>query len=318
MKKVIILGSTGSIGRQTLDVIRAAKNQFKIVGLSAHANGKLLEAQAKEFNVKRTTLIAPEDLAAEKCDIVVNAISGLAGLQPTLAALNAGNKIALANKESIVAKGDEIMDIAKSGQIIPVDSEHSAVYQCLQGRDIDMIDKIILTCSGGPFFGKKKTDLKNVTAEQALAHPTWKMGKKISIDSATLMNKGFEIIEAHHLFQVPYKKIETLVHPQSLVHGIVQFKDGSLIAHASLPNMQIPIAHALGAKTSFPTLNLADKKLEFFEPDHDTFEGIKIALKHRDQGEKLVAANDTAVQKFLAGEIKFLDIYKKIKKNLTS
>jgi len=316
MKTIIILGSTGSIGRQTLDVIRASKNKFKVVGLSANTNKSLLEKQAKEFGAKWITTENPAELASKKCDIVVNAISGLAGLEPTLAALKVGNKIALANKESIVASGEKIMRLAMSGQIVPVDSEHSSIYQCLVGRDINTVDKIILTCSGGPFLGKKKSELKNASASQALAHPTWSMGKKISVDSATLMNKGFEVIEAHHLFGIPYEKIEVLIHPQSIVHGMVVFKDGSIVAHASMPDMKIPIAYALGANVSFSKLDLAGKNLNFLQPDHETFEGIKIALKYKNRGKKLVEANDEAVHKFLAGEIEFLDIYKEIKKSL--
>lgn len=297
---IIILGSTGSIGRQTLEVAR----NLKIVGLSGHSNLKLLKKQAEKFGCPYTT--DPAALASQKCDIVVNAISGLAGLEPTLTALKAGNKVALANKESIVAAGSKLAKYRD--QIIPVDSEHSSIYRCLKNGD--PVSRIILTCSGGPFFGRK--NLKNITAKQALAHPTWKMGKKISIDSATLMNKGFEIIEAHHLFGIPYDRIDVLIHPQSLVHGIVEFEDGSILAHASNPDMRIPIAYALGLPTPQKKLSLTDKKLEFFKPDHKTFQGIKLALKYRTQGEKLVQANDEAVEKFLAGEIKFHEIYKQI------
>jgi len=352
MKTIIILGSTGSIGQQTLDIIGKG---LKVLGLSAHTNEKLLKQQARKFNVKWTTLddssrkrsdprasinsrfakqnTTPSALAAKKCDIVVNAISGLAGLEPTLSALRAGNRIALANKESIVADGARIMKLAKPGQIIPVDSEHSSIYRCLEGHDPKTISKIILTCSGGPFFGKKKSQLKNVTAAQALAHPTWAMGKKISIDSATLMNKGFEIIEAHHLFGIPYERIEVLVHPQSLVHGMVQFEDGSIIAHASPPDMRIPIAYALDrggnrkknhhncklqvASCKLKKLDLTKQALKFHKPDHNTFEGIKIALKYAAHGKKLVQANDEAVEKFLTGKIKFLDIYDHIKRQMS-
>ncbi|MBU1018674.1 MAG: 1-deoxy-D-xylulose-5-phosphate reductoisomerase [Patescibacteria group bacterium] len=302
MKKIIVLGSTGSVGRQALQV---AKGQ-KIVGISGHSNLKLLEKQAKEFGCPYT--LDPMELASQKCDIVVNAISGLAGLPPLLAALEAGNKVALANKESIVAAGSRLHKYRD--QIIPVDSEHSSIYRCLQGRE-EPIRRIILTCSGGPFFGR--TDLFGITPKQALAHPTWKMGKKISIDSATLMNKGFEIIEAHHLFDIPYEKIDVLIHPQSLVHGIVEFEDGSILAHASNPDMRIPIAYALGLPAPNNKLNLTS--LEFFQPDHKTFKGIKLALKFQSRGESLVRANDEAVSKFLAGEISFLDIYKYIEKN---
>lgn len=315
MKKIIILGSTGSIGRQTLEVCKG----FEIIGLSANKNIKLLREQAKKFGVKFVAIGGKEacELASRKCDLVVNAISGLAGLAPTIATIKAGNDLALANKESLVARGAEIISLARKNKvkIIPVDSEHSAIFQCLLGRDIKSVKKIILTCSGGPFFGKTRKELANVTVAQALKHPTWKMGKKITIDSATLMNKGFEIIEAHHLFGIPYSKIDVVIHPQSIVHGMVEFLDGSVVMQASEPDMRIPIAYALGAKLTqrCPLLN----NLTFRPVDHSTFEGIKIALKYKARGEDLVRANDKAVEKFLRGEIKFLEIYDQIKKNLS-
>lgn len=322
MKRIIILGSTGSIGRQVLEVVSKEKNKFKIIGLSGYNNQKLLRYQAAKFNVRKTATKAPEiiKLASAKCDLVVNAITGLGGLAPTIAAIRAGNNLALANKESLVAGGAKIMQLAKKHnvQIIPIDSEHSAIWQCLLGRDIKFVKKIILTCSGGPFLGKTKKELANVTIKEALKHPTWKMGKKITIDSATLMNKGFEIIEAHHLFSIPYEKISVLIHPQSIIHGMVEFLDGSIVMHASAPDMHIPISYAL----NYPSRPQIDfdktvlKNLEFGEVNHSTFEGIKIALKYRAQGRKLVKANDTAVSKFLRGEIKFLDIYKYIRNEM--
>ena len=314
MKKIIILGSTGSIGKQTLEVCRG----FKVIGLSANKNAKLLRAQAKKFGAKFVAVGEKEacELASRKCDMVVNAISGIAGLAPTIAAIKAGNNLALANKESIVARGAEIMSLARKHnvKIIPVDSEHSAIFQCLLGRDIKSIKRIILTCSGGPFFGKTKRELANVTIAQALNHPTWRMGKKITIDSATLMNKGFEIIEAHHLFGIPYSKIDVMIHPQSIVHGMVEFLDGSIVMQASEPDMRLPISYAL----NYPEVGACIgktllRKLDFYEVDHSTFEGIKIALKYRSRGEELVRANDAAVEKFLSGEIKFLEIYDYIK-----
>jgi 1-deoxy-D-xylulose-5-phosphate reductoisomerase len=317
MKKIIILGSTGSIGRQTLEVCNG-QLLFKIIGLSANKNTKLLHAQAKEFGVKFVAVGEKEacELASRKCDLIVNAISGLAGLAPTLAAIKAGNDLALANKESIVARGAEIMSLARKNKvkIIPVDSEHSAIYQCLLGRDMKSVKRIILTCSGGPFFGYTRRELASVTVAQALNHPTWKMGKKITIDSATLMNKGFETIEAHHLFGIPYSKIDVVIHPQSIVHGMVEFLDGSIVMQASEPDMRIPIAYALGAKCEQrpPLLN----NLAFYPVDHSTFEGIKIALKYQSRGEELVRANDSAVEKFLRGEIKFPEIYTFIKNAL--
>lgn len=307
MKSLIILGSTGSIGRQALDVCKG----FKILGLSANKNAKLLHEQARKFNVKFTALGEKEacKLASRKCDLIINAISGLAGLSPTLAAIKAGNNLALANKESLVACGAKIMKLARKHKvkIIPMDSEHSAILQCLQGRNIKDIKRIILTCSGGPFFGKTRRELANVTVAQALAHPIWKMGKKITIDSATLMNKGFEIIEAHHLFGLPYSKIDVVIHPQSIVHGMVEFLDGSFVMYASAPDMKIPIAHALGTK--FKPEKISLKNLTFHPVDHSTFKGIKIALKYKTRGEYLVRVNDAAVEKFLRGEIKFLEIY---------
>lgn len=318
MKRLIILGSTGSIGRQVLEVVEKSRG-FKVIGLTCHSNTRLLKEQAEKFHVKKTANTTAEtiNLAGQKCDIVVNAITGLAGLKPTLAAIRAGNNLALANKESLVAQGAKIMSLAKRHgvQVIPIDSEHSAISQCLSGRDIKSVKKIILTCSGGPFFGKTKKDFANVTVAEALNHPTWKMGKKITIDSATLMNKGFEIIEAHHLFGIPYEKIDVLIHPQSIVHGMVEFLDGSVIMQTSAPDMRIPIAYALRAK--FPPQKSAPlKNLTFHPVDHSTFEGIKIALKYQTRGKDMVHANDTAVKKFLRGEIKFLEIYSYIHKQM--
>ncbi|KKT19215.1 MAG: 1-deoxy-D-xylulose 5-phosphate reductoisomerase [Candidatus Peregrinibacteria bacterium GW2011_GWA2_43_8] len=318
MKRIIILGSTGSIGRQVLEVVAKNKTEFKVIGISGYKNTKLLKEQASKFHVQKIadTDTAIIKIAAQKCDLVVNAISGLAGLAPTLAAIRAGKNLAVANKESLVAQGAKIMSLAKKHavRIIPIDSEHSAISQCLVGRDVKSVKRIILTCSGGPFLGRTKKELAHATVASALNHPTWEMGKKITIDSATLMNKGFEIIEAHHLFGIPYEKIAVLIHPQSIVHGMVEFLDGSLVLQASAPDMRIPIAYALGARwtTQFKQLGT----LTFGEVDHLTFEGIKIAVKYRTQGEKLVRVNDSAVEKFLRGEIKFLEIYSYIRKQM--
>jgi len=319
MKRIIVLGSTGSIGRQTLDVIRKSSDKFQIIGLSANSNRELLAAQAREFHVAHMALGESEAraLASQKCDLVVNAITGLAGLSPAIAAIKSGNDLAIANKESIVAAGARIMSLARKHKvrIIPIDSEHSAIFQCLEGRNRKSVKKIILTCSGGPFFGRTRVELKGVTVAQALAHPTWKMGRKISIDSATLMNKGFDIIEAHHLFNTPYKKIEVLIHPQSMVHGMVEFEDGSTETRAYKPDMRVPIEYALNYPDG-AQVNESVKTPKYYPVDHKTFEGIKIALKYSSRGEELVRANDTAVEKFLAGEIKFLEIYDLIKKEL--
>ena len=332
-KRVIILGSTGSVGTQALDVIRHERDQFEVVGLSANENEKLLKEQAEEFEVAHTVLAHGESkplaelVTNVEADLVLVAVMGVAGLEPTLAAIQSGKNIAIANKETLVIDGAHVMEEAQKHnvQLIPVDSEHSAIFQCLQNINKEDVDKIILTCSGGPFWPKTRANLENVTPEQALNHPTWKMSPKITIDSATLINKGLEVIEAHHLFGFDYDQIEVRVHPQSLVHGIVQLKDGNTLMHASGADMRIPIRYALyypnraplSPNSQITSLNLFNQKLDFFDPAHEALEGIKLGYQAGRTGPKastaFVQANEQAVQDFLNGEIKFLEIYEYIK-----
>ncbi|HCW32417.1 MAG: 1-deoxy-D-xylulose 5-phosphate reductoisomerase, 1-deoxy-D-xylulose-5-phosphate reductoisomerase [Candidatus Peregrinibacteria bacterium GW2011_GWF2_39_17] len=329
-KKILILGSTGSIGIQALEVIRLQPDDFEIVGLSSYRNEKLLRAQAAEFRVKETILAEGTNLASFiagiKADLALVAISGSAGLIPTLAAIESGKNIALANKESLVMKGREIMTAAKlhKTQLIPVDSEHSALFQLLQKVPKKEVLKIILTCSGGPFWRKTKEELEKITVKDALKHPTWKMGKEITINSATLVNKGFEIIEAHHLFGFDYEQIEVLIHPQSLVHAMVQLKDGNTLMHYSPPNMQIPISYALNYpnRHKFLLENVGKRSpgpflpptaLDFFPPQKTLLKGIELGYQigrlGGDNPEKFVRTNEKAVRKFLEGKISFLEIY---------
>jgi 1-deoxy-D-xylulose-5-phosphate reductoisomerase len=335
--RLIILGSTGSIGTQALDVIRTQRDRFEVVGLTANENATLLQRQAHEFGVENVALARGEsdplvDLVQRvDADLVLVALTGISGVLPTLASIRSGKNIALANKETLVMGGQIVMEEAAKHnvQIIPVDSEHSAIFQCLQGVNHDDIEKIILTCSGGAFRGMVQDQLLSVTAEDALRHPTWSMGKKITIDCATLVNKGFEIIEAHHLFDLSYDQIEVRLHPQSKVHGIVQLKDGNTLMHLSPPDMRIPINYALNYPNRIPLdhdalkltpENLLNSKLEFGEVDHHNFPGIKIAYEVGRQGGLAPAifntANDRAVQQFLDGEISFLDIYDHIQSAL--
>lgn len=336
-KRLIILGSTGSIGTQALDVVRCARDRFDVVGLAANTNTVLLQKQAHEFGVEKTVATQGRNermvelIEAVPAEVVLVAVSGTAGLAPILAAIRAGRDIALANKEALVMAGDAIMNEARKAgvRIIPVDSEHSAIFQCLHSVKKEDVEKIILTCSGGTFRGKTRDELTRVTAEEALRHPTWNMGRKITIDSATLVNKGFELIEAHHLFGFDYDRIEVKLHPQSRVHGMVQLKDGNTLMHMAPPDMRIPIHYALHYPNRVPlppdfqiapydpTVNTT---LEFFEPDHETFPGIKLALEAARQGGLTPAlftlANDRAVQDFLDGRIGFLDIYDRLREAL--
>ncbi|MFA6435816.1 MAG: 1-deoxy-D-xylulose-5-phosphate reductoisomerase [Candidatus Gracilibacteria bacterium] len=333
-RRILILGSTGSIGTQALEVVRREKGAFKIVGLSANKNAALLKKQAQQFQTDNVLLTQdqPQRLSdfvrKIKADLVLIAVSGQAGIFPLRSAIEQGRNIALANKEALVMEGGQLMKLAKKtgAKIIPVDSEHAAIFQCLQSVKKEDVAKIILTCSGGPFWRKSKQELKKVTARQALKHPVWKMGNKISIDSATLMNKGFEIIEAHHLFGFDYDQIEVLIHPQGVVHGMVQLKDGNMLMHASCPDMKIPIHFALHypdrATMDFKAFKfseniLKNQKLEFFSPDQTILEGINLTKKAVEIGgdapAHLVEANEKAVQEFLNGEIGFLEIYKEIK-----
>jgi 1-deoxy-D-xylulose-5-phosphate reductoisomerase len=338
MKQIVLLGSTGSIGVQTLEV--AKLHNIKVKALSAHSNIGLLQEQQREFGVQHVCLssVSPDSLcslaAIPNCT-VVNAIVGSAGLPPTLAALKAGNSVALANKETLVAGGELVMSLAreKGAEIIPVDSEHSAIMQCLSGKTDKDIHKIILTASGGAFFGYSKAQLKKVTKEQALRHPNWNMGAKITVDSATMMNKGLELIEAMHLFGTDESKIEIVIHPQSIIHSAVEFADGSVIAQLGVPDMRLPIQYALTYPERLPSqvkrLSLTDTaQLTFAEPDCDTFPCLAFARSAARLGGNapcaLNAANEAAVALFLADKIAFADIplviaetYNKIEKTKT-
>lgn len=335
MKKIVVLGSTGSIGTQTLDVIRSHKDSFKVVGLVANRNIDLLEQQIDEFKPQYSCSVerdgeerAIELIREADCDLVVVAISGAAGLNPTIAAIESNKNVALATKEAMVLAGELINELLKkhSGvQLFPIDSEHSAIWQSLRGGKHEEIEKIILTASGGPFRGKKLNDLLSVTVEQALGHPTYKMGKKITIDSSTLMNKGLEVIEARWLFDIPVDKIEVVIHPQSILHSAVQFIDGSVIGQFGLPDMRLPIQYALSypqrIHNNFPRLSLADiKQLTFEAPDVETFSCLRYAYDAIAVGgtmpSVLNAANEVAVELFINKNIKFLDIPDIIKKTL--
>lgn len=343
MKKILILGSTGSIGVNALNVIRNFPEKFVVSALSVNRNIKMLEEQIEEFKpslvvvkdekqalilqkkIKRKceVLSGIEGLhfAASNCDydILIGAMVGYAGLTPTLEAIKRGKRIALANKETLVVAGELVTELCKkySSEIIPVDSEHSAIFQCLTGENLSEVERLILTASGGPFLNFNKKELENVTVEEALNHPNWKMGSKITIDSATMMNKGLEVIEAHWLFNLPKEKIDVVIHPQSIIHSLVEFVDGSIKAQLSLPDMKLPIQYAL----SFPErLNCCIKKtdlikiknLTFFEPDFSKFECLRLAYNALESGGTascvLNAANEIAVDNFLKGRIKFTKI----------
>lgn len=343
MKTILVLGSTGSIGINTLDIARTFPDNIEIAGLSVNNNIELLEKQISEFHPgavavrdKKSALelknrignrceilIGDEGLLEltrrDNYDILLLALVGFAGLAPTIEAIKLKKRIALANKETLVTAGEIINDLCKKykAELIPVDSEHSAIFQCLIGEDKKNIKKIILTASGGPFLNKNKNELESVTIKDALSHPNWKMGNKITIDSATMMNKGLEVIEAFWLFNLTKEKIEVLVHPQSVIHSMVEFCDGSIKAQLSLPDMKLPILYAITfperyyfdvVKTDFKKIN----QLTFFEPDFDKFECLKIAYEVIEEGGTapciLNAANEVAVEKFLSGKIKFTRI----------
>lgn len=319
-RRIAILGSTGSIGRQTVEVVRAHPDRFEVVALVAGSDEDALSTQAGELGVERAGLgpeAAVESAAADDVDIVVNAIVGAAGLQASVAALEAGKRLALANKESLVAGGEVCLAAARrgGGEIVAVDSEHAALAQCLEGRASDQVKRIVITASGGPF--RTRRDLSDVTPEEALAHPTWNMGPKITVDSATLMNKGLEVIEAHFLFDLAYERIDTIVQPQSIVHGIVEFVDGSVIMQAGPADMRIPIAAALSHPErigpSFSTIDLSSiGALEFAPVDHDRFPSLRLAYEAGRAGKTypavLNAANEVAVAAFLDGDLGFADI----------
>lgn len=320
-RRVAILGSTGSVGRQALDVIERHPEHLQVVALAAGSDGAGLEEQAGRFGVRRTGLgqeAAIEFASADDVDIVLNAIVGAAGLRASVAALAAGKALALANKESLVAGGIVCASAAErgGGRVYPVDSEHAAIAQCLKGRAADEVSRILLTASGGPF--RTRQDLTDITPDEALAHPTWSMGPKITVDSATLMNKGLEVIEAHHLFGFSLDQIDVLVHPQSTIHGIVELTDGSMLMHAAIADMAIPIQMALlhdadGAATSFGALDLVHLgELTFESLDRQRFPAVELAYAAARKGDTypavLNAANEVAVEAFLAGRLSFLDI----------
>jgi 1-deoxy-D-xylulose-5-phosphate reductoisomerase len=343
MKKVFVLGSTGSIGVNCLNVISNLKDNFEVAGLTINSNTDLLLQQISKFNPK--VVVVKDENAAKKIsgkipkscelfvgedglikssleteyDIFMGAMVGFAGLAPTIEAVKRGKRIALANKETLVVAGEIVTKLVleNSAEIIPVDSEHSAIYQCLVGEKLNEVEKLILTASGGPFRDKNKSFFENATVDEALNHPNWKMGSKISIDSATMMNKGLEVIEAHWLFGLPAKKIEVVIHPQSIIHSMVQFVDGSIKAQLGLPDMKLPIQYALTfperVQNDFERTNLASiGSLTFYEPDLSKFECLKLAFDALNEGGIapciLNAANEVAVSKFLNKEIKFSHI----------
>ena len=340
MKKVFVLGSTGSIGENTLNVIRNFPDHFSISALSVNKNTSHLLKQINEF--KPRTVIVNNEQAAIKLegklpkdckllvgkeglrtaafesdyDIFVGAMVGYAGLAPTIEAIKRGKRIALANKETLVVAGEVVNNLCKKNgaEIIPIDSEHSAIHQCLVGENIDEVDKLIITASGGPFLNKDKSFFEHATVEEALNHPNWKMGNKITIDSATMMNKGLEVIEAHWLFGLETDKIEVLIHPQSIIHSMVQFRDGSIKAQMGLPDMKLPIQYALSypqrLENNFERTDLASiVSLNFYKPNFEKFECLRLAYNALETGGTapcvLNAANEVAVDKFLKKEIKF-------------
>jgi 1-deoxy-D-xylulose-5-phosphate reductoisomerase len=343
MKKVFILGSTGSIGTNCLNVISRFKDDFEVAGLTVNSNTELLLEQINRF--KPGVVVVRDENAAKKIsgkipngcklfigenglieasieaeyDIFMGALVGFAGLAPTIEAVKRGKRIALANKETLVVAGELVTDLCRenNSEIIPVDSEHSAIYQCLIGENLNEVEKLILTASGGPFLNKDKSFFENATVDEALNHPNWKMGSKITIDSATMMNKGLEVIEAHWLFGLPVDKIEVVIHPQSIIHSMVQFVDGSIKAQLGLPDMKLPIQYALTfperLKNDFERTNLPEiRTMTFFKPDFTKFECLKLAFEALSEGGAapciLNAANEVAVEKFLNKEIKFSHI----------
>ncbi|MGE3192944.1 MAG: 1-deoxy-D-xylulose-5-phosphate reductoisomerase [Microbacteriaceae bacterium] len=320
MRRVLILGSTGSIGTQALDVIAANRDRFEVVGLAAGSDAAGLAAQAAEFGVERTALGVDETVALVRetpADVVLNGITGSVGLAPTLAALEAGATLALANKESLIVGGELVTGAAAPGQIVPVDSEHSALAQALRSGEHSEVRRLVLTASGGPFRGRDRESLRDVTPAEALAHPTWDMGLVVTTNSATLVNKGLEVIEAHLLFDIPYERIEVTVHPQSVVHSMVEFVDGSTIAQASPPDMRLPISLGLDwphrvAGVGVP-LDWTVAHTWTFEPlDVDAFPSVGLAKRVGEAGATYPAvfnaANEQAVAAFHAGRIGYLDI----------
>lgn len=350
MKKIAILGSTGSIGTQTLDVIRAHSDELEVVALAAGSNKERLKEQIREFHPELVSLSdekkaqeLKEELADEavevvcgmdglievagidSADVVVTAVVGMMGILPTMEAIRKGKDIALANKETLVTAGHLIIPMAREYgvSILPVDSEHSAIFQCLQGEPKKALDKILLTASGGPFRGKSAEFLETVTLEDALNHPNWSMGPKITIDSSTMVNKGLEVMEAKWLFGVDYSQIEVVIQPQSIIHSMVQYIDGAVIAQLGTPDMRVPIEYALfyPERRSLPGDRLDFSKLSqitFEKPDYKVFRGLSLAIEAGKTGGTMPtvfnAANERAVAKFLKGEIKYTDIVRSIEK----
>jgi 1-deoxy-D-xylulose 5-phosphate reductoisomerase (EC 1.1.1.267) len=353
MKKISILGSTGFIGTNTLKIIAAFPERYKVVGLAAGSNVATLSEQIKMYKPEVVAVTSPaladklKDLLSPhitlpilvdqagmievatyyKADLVVSAMVGSVGLIPTMAAIRSGKRLALANKETLVVAGKLVMEAARSYgvEIIPIDSEHSAIFQALQGQKKEDVSQLILTASGGPFLNHDEKQLTNITPEEALKHPVWKMGKKITIDSATLMNKGLEVIEARWLFNLPPECIRVVIHPQSIIHSMVEYCDGSTLAQMSLPDMRLPISYALAyperLKNDLPSLNLANLgQLTFFEPDVKRFPALRLAYQSLQEEESLGAvlngANEVAVEAFLKKQISFSEISRVIKKSM--
>ena len=354
MNKIVLLGSTGSIGTQTLEIVRNYSEDLQVLALAAGSNVALMEKQVREFLPKKAVMwseAAAKELkekitdldvevlsgmdglldivTMEEAQTVVTAIVGMIGIRPTIAAIESGKNIALANKETLVTAGHIIMPLAKKMgvKILPVDSEHSAIFQSMNGEKREQVEKILLTASGGPFRGKKTEDLLNIQVEDALKHPNWSMGRKITIDSATLVNKGLEVIEAKWLFDVDLEQIQVVVHPQSIIHSMVQYKDGGIIAQLGTPDMKLPIQYAL----FYPDRrDLPGKKLDFYElgqmtfekPDTETFYGLRLAFEASKMGGSMPtvynAANEKAVSLFLDRKIKFLQIPELIQKAMNN
>ncbi|MBA2442144.1 MAG: 1-deoxy-D-xylulose-5-phosphate reductoisomerase [Rubrobacter sp.] len=335
MRRIAVLGSTGSIGRQALDVVRAHPDRFEVAALSASSNTGLLRSQIREFRPEYAALEdgAPEDLgetgaellsgagsserlAELRVDTVLNGIVGFAGLATTVSALRSGNTVALANKESLVVAGEWVMGLAGEGRLVPVDSEHSAIFQCLLGRRGEEVSKLLLTASGGPFFDLSAEELRHAAPEDALKHPTWQMGRKVTIDSASMMNKGLEVIEAHHLFGVPYEDIKVVVHRQSVVHGGVTLADGSVILHAAAPDMRLPISYGLlypeRVDAGVGPVGFDGVTWTFAEPRDEVFRSLPLAVEAGRSGGAypvaLNAANEVAVEAFLDRRIQFPEL----------
>ncbi len=355
MKKIAILGSTGSIGTQTLEIVRERAGEFEVTALAAGSSIDLLEQQIVEFMPRLASLTKEEDARELKrrlqqkninstkvvygmegliacateasADMTVNSVVGMIGVQPTIAAIKAGKDIALANKETLVTAGHIIMPLVEQYKVklLPVDSEHSAVFQCLQGAGEQTVEKLLLTASGGPFFGKTKEELGSITVEQALKHPNWAMGRKITIDSSTLVNKGLEVMEAGWLFNLRPEQIEVVVQPKSIIHSMIQFDDGAVLAQMGVPDMKLPIQYAMTypdrVSLSGDRLNFFDlQKIEFYKPDMETFRALQLAYDVFSEGGSLPtvynAANEMAVALFLDRKIGYLQITELIEKSI--